>query len=114
MTNYTEQRPWGQFENIVDNPNIKVKFITVNPGQRLSYQYHNKRCEYWFVISGVGTFTVKDKTLDYPAGSTIYIPMGDAHRMANNGSEPLVVLEVQRGTYFGEDDIVRLSDDYGR
>lgn len=114
MTNYIEQRPWGQFEVIVDNDNIKAKFITVNPGQRLSYQYHNKRAEHWFVISGIGTFTINDEVRSYLPGSRVYIAIGDRHRMANDGTESLVVLEVQEGTYFGEDDIVRISDDYGR
>lgn len=114
MSDLKEIRPWGQFEVILDTQNLKVKTITVNPGQRLSYQFHNKRSEHWFVVSGIGTFTIGDEESKYAPGTTVFIPIGKPHRMANYEHDPLIVLEVQTGTYFGEDDIVRISDDYGR
>lgn len=124
MANYIEERPWGKFENLVDTPNLKVKIITVNPGQRLSYQYHNKRAEDWYIISGIATVKLSTDSdlvfgedgIDYCAGEHIHIPIGTKHRLANffSKDDPVVILEVQTGTYFGEDDIVRLSDDYGR
>lgn len=114
MSNLIEQRPWGQFEVMLDTPHLKVKTITVNPGQRLSYQLHHKRSENWFVVSGTGTFTVGEAETRYPPGTTVFIPAETPHRIANYEHDQLVVLEVQTGSYFGEDDIVRLADDYGR
>ncbi len=107
-------RPWGEYFVLADEPTFKVKRIIVTPGQRLSLQLHHKRSEHWFVVHGSGTVTLGDSVREIGAGEAIDIPMGTAHRMENGGTEPLVFVEVQHGSYFGEDDIVRLSDDYGR
>ena len=112
--NYIEHRPWGSFENLLDEPYCKVKRIIVKPGQRLSYQYHYKRRETWVVVQGVATVTLHDKTFDYQEGYTVQIKMGMKHRVQNDGKEDLIFIETQTGTYFGEDDIVRIEDDYGR
>ena len=110
----SEERPWGQFFVIHDEPNYKLKRIEVEPGERLSYQYHNKRSEVWTIVEGVGTITIGGKVKDYEAGKTILIPKGVKHRIENKGNEKVVFIEVQTGTYFGEDDIVRIEDDYNR
>ena len=92
-----------------------MKRIFVTPGQRLSYQYHHKRQEAWTVVSGIARITIDDVTEDYNPGDTVLIPLGSKHRMANpHESEVMVLIEVQTGTYFGEDDIVRVQDDYDR
>ena len=107
-------RPWGEYFVLADEPTFKVKRIVVSPGQRLSLQLHHKRSEHWFVVHGTGSVTLGDEVREITAGEAIDVPMGTAHRMENRGNEPLVFIEVQHGTYFGEDDIVRISDDYGR
>jgi len=112
--NYIEERPWGKFEILVDSDNCKVKRITVYPGGRLSYQYHHKRSEVWTVVSGVATMTLDGKISDHIYGETILIPQGTKHRVENKGLDDLVFIEVQHGSYFGEDDIVRIEDDYDR
>ena len=109
-----EERPWGKYEVLLDAPDCKVKRITVNPDQRLSYQYHHKRTETWVVISGSGLVTLDDVVTPVEAGSIINIGLKQSHRVQSNELDPLVFIEVQQGTYFGEDDIVRLEDDYGR
>jgi mannose-6-phosphate isomerase len=109
-----EERPWGSFTVLVDADTHKVKTITVDPGQRLSYQKHARRAEHWFVVEGTATVTLDDVVHTVPTGGAIDIPTGAAHRMQNTGDQPLVFIEVQQGDYFGEDDIVRLQDDYGR
>ena len=108
MSNYIEQRPWGKFEIISDTDTSKVKLITVNPGQQLSYQYHHKRSEDWLVISGVASILIDEAIIIGQAGQKYHIPALAKHRLGNHGTEPLVILEIQTGTYFGEDDIVRL------
>ena len=112
--NYVEERPWGKFENLLETDYCKVKQITVNPQGKLSYQYHFKRNEVWCVTSGTGIFTLDGVTTICTAGDTLVIPTLAKHMIENTGKEPLVFIEVQRGSYFGEDDIVRLSDLYGR
>ena len=112
--NYKETRPWGMFENLLEDTTCKVKKITVEPGGRLSYQYHLKRSEVWVVVSGVGFMTSDVHTGFVEAGSVIKIPAEAKHRIENQGDSPLVFIEVQQGTYFGEDDIVRIEDDYHR
>ena len=109
-----EARPWGEFSVLLDSPTHKVKSITVNPGGRLSYQRHARRAEHWFVVEGIATVTLEGREIIVEAGHHVDIAIGDAHRVHNAGSSPLVFIEVQQGDYFGEDDIVRLSDDYGR
>lgn len=92
----------------------KVKRIEVHPGHRLSYQRHERRAEHWFIIAGRGQVTVEGTDLQLGAGTAVDIPKRAAHRIANVGSDALVFIEVQHGDYFGEDDIERLEDDFGR
>ena len=110
----TETRPWGSYTIIHSNGNHQVKTLTVEPGQRLSYQTHEHRSEYWVIVSGQGTVTFNDQDAPCQVGDAFVIDKGDAHRIANTGSEPLVFIEVQLGDVLSEDDIVRLDDDYGR
>ena len=111
----TEQRPWGNFEVLYDGEDCKVKRITVNPEQRLSYQFHNKRTEQWTIISGQGMVTIDDKKNTAKRGTVIWIPQEAKHRIKNTSKEEdLVFIETQLGTYFGEDDITRIEDDYER
>ena len=110
----SEERPWGRFFVIHDHPKYKLKRIEVDPGGRLSYQFHHNRSEAWTIIDGVGEITLNGKTKEYKAGETILIPQGVKHRIENKRSEKIVFIEVQTGTYFGEDDIVRIEDDYNR
>lgn len=107
-------RPWGYYEVLYDGEDCKVKRIVVKPGGKLSYQYHHKRNELWTVISGSGFITLDDNTFYRHSGDTINIPKGAKHRVENKGDVDLVFIEVQTGTYFGEDDIIRIEDDYGR
>lgn len=110
----SEERPWGRFFVLHDEPNYKLKRIEVNPKGKLSYQYHFKRSEAWTIVEGFGTITLNGTEKDYSKGETILIPQGVKHRIENKGAEKLVFIEVQTGTYFGEDDIVRIEDDYNR
>ena len=103
----SEERPWGRFFVLHDESNYKVKRIEVEPGGRLSYQYHHKRSEAWTIIEGVGTITLDSVVKDYNKGQTVIIPQGVKHRIENKGTEKIVFIEVQTGTYFGEDDIVQ-------
>jgi len=107
-------RPWGRYEVLADGDGYKTKTITVEPGKRLSYQKHAHRAEHWFVVKGSGTLVLDGVDKPVKAGESVDIPVGTAHRMCNTGDETLVFVEVQTGTYFGEDDIVRLEDDFGR
>ena len=109
-----ERRPWGTFTVLDDAEDCKVKRITVDPGQRLSYQSHAHRAEHWVIVSGQARVTLDGIESDHRAGQAIDIPLGAAHRLSNPGRDELVFVEVQLGDYFGEDDIVRYSDDYGR
>jgi mannose-1-phosphate guanylyltransferase/mannose-6-phosphate isomerase len=109
-----EIRPWGRFEILSDNPSHKVKRLTVNPGAQLSYQMHERRDEHWVVISGTAEVVMDDKTSALCAGQQVYSPRAHKHRIRNPGTEPLVIVEVQTGEYFGEDDIQRFEDDYER
>jgi mannose-1-phosphate guanylyltransferase/mannose-6-phosphate isomerase len=110
-----ETRPWGQFEVLRDEGHYKSKKITVLPGQKLSYQSHTKRAENWIIVKGIAEVTLNDKVHTLKRGESIFIPQGAKHRMANPSQvEILEFIEVQTGEYFGEDDITRYSDDYGR
>ena len=109
-----EDRPWGYYEILHEEKNCKVKKITVNPGERLSYQYHHKRSEVWTIIQGEAYMLLNDELQLYTYGETIEIPQGVKHRVENKSSEDLIFIEVQYGTYFGEDDIIRIEDDYNR
>jgi mannose-6-phosphate isomerase-like protein (cupin superfamily) len=93
---------------------FKVKRIEVLPGKRLSYQKHAQRAEHWMVVQGTAKVTLDDEDVLVPAGKAIDISVGAAHRVENPGDETLIFIEVQRGSYLGEDDIVRLQDDFGR
>jgi len=107
-------RPWGTFETLIDEKGYKIKRIIVNPGKRLSLQKHFHRSEHWVVVSGTATVTVgNEKKLVRPNEST-YINMGEIHRLENEGKIPVVLIEAQVGEYTGEDDIVRIEDDYNR
>jgi len=112
--NYKEDRPWGSFEHLVDEDYCKVKRIIVKPGERLSYQYHNKRSECWVIVQGQATMTLDGQVFIYDTGELIDIPVGTKHRVWNRTEDELIFIETQTGTYFGEDDIVRIDDDYGR
>ncbi|WP_121666465.1 phosphomannose isomerase type II C-terminal cupin domain [Mesonia aquimarina] len=110
-----DKRPWGQYWVLEDEKSYKVKRVEVNPQQRLSYQYHNKRSEIWTIVEGVGRVTINGEVTDYHVGEVVKIPQGAKHRIQNPKESGLCTfIEVQLGTYFGEDDIVRLQDDYSR
>ena len=109
-----EYRPWGMFENLLDSAACKVKRLTVNPGHHLSLQYHHKRSEHWVVVAGTATVQLGDDRHTLEAGHSIDIPLGAHHALGNDTDDPVVVIEVQMGSYFGEDDIVRVSDPYER
>ncbi|MNJ96872.1 Alginate biosynthesis protein AlgA [compost metagenome] len=109
-----EYRPWGYFEILKDTENFKSKVIRVNPHSQLSYQSHAKREEHWTITQGAGEVVLNDEVIAVKAGSHIHIPLGAKHRMRNNTDQMLEFVEVQLGTYFGEDDIVRYQDDYKR
>jgi mannose-6-phosphate isomerase len=109
-----DRRPWGTFTVLDEGDNFKVKRIEVLPGKRLSYQKHSQRAEHWFVVQGTAKVTLDDRDIEVTTGQAIDIAIGSAHRVENSGDELLVFIEVQRGNYLGEDDIVRLQDDFGR
>ena len=109
-----EHRPWGYFEVLKDTPRFKSKIIRVEAGQRLSYQSHQHRAEHWVIVKGNPEVVLNDVTLKLKAGESIFIPQGAKHRIINSTLESVELIEVQVGDYFGEDDITRYSDDYGR
>ena len=108
------ERPWGKYFVLEDEPNYKLKRIEVNPGHRLSYQYHHHRQEFWTIVEGEAVVGLDEVEHVLKYGESIFIPLGAKHRIENRGSKLLVFVEVQTGTYFGEDDIVRIEDDYSR
>lgn len=107
-------RPWGKYFVLADEPHYKLKRIEVQPGHRLSYQFHHKRQEQWTIIEGNATVILNDEEISLSYGESIFIPQGAKHRIMNQSNNLVVFIEVQTGTYFGEDDIVRLQDDYER
>lgn len=110
-----EERPWGSYTILDEGENYKVKRIEVLPGKRLSYQRHARRSEHWFVVRGTAKVTLNGEEILVNKGAAIDIPVSTAHRVENPiGSETLVFIETQTGDYFGEDDIERLEDDFGR
>jgi len=109
-----DRRPWGTFTVLDEGNNFKVKRIEVLPGKRLSYQKHSQRAEHWVVVQGTAKVTLDDRQSILASGEAIDIGIGSAHRVENPGTDTLVFIEVQRGSYLGEDDIVRLQDDFGR
>lgn len=107
-------RPWGEYFVLDDSPTHKVKRIVVKPGGRLSYQYHHRRSEVWTIVCGEALITLDGIEKNFKAGEVAQIPLGAKHRIQNPGTEKLIFIEVQLGDYFGEDDIVRIEDDYNR
>lgn len=109
-----EYRPWGMFEILLDNAICKVKKLTVNSGHHLSLQYHYKRSEHWVVVQGQAIVQLEDETFYLEPGQSIDIPLSARHALGNDTDEDVIVIEVQMGSYFGEDDIVRVADPYNR
>ena len=109
-----DQRPWGSFTILDEDTDYKVKRIEVLPTKRLSYQKHRHRSEHWFVVRGTAKVTLNGEEILVKKGEDVDIPVGTAHRVENPDKELLVFIETQTGDYFGEDDIERLEDDFGR
>ena len=109
-----DHRPWGYFKVLADEKDHKVKMIVVYPGQCLSLQKHQKRAEHWFIVKGNGIVTLEERRLNKKEGDSIDIPKKSIHRIENPSKENLVFVEIQTGEYFGEDDIRRIDDKYGR
>jgi len=107
-------RPWGWYDSIDQGPRFQVKRILVKPGASLSLQMHHHRAEHWIVVSGTAEVTNGDRKIILTENQSTYIPLGEVHRLANPGKVPLEIIEVQSGSYLGEDDIVRFEDTYGR
>ena len=107
-------RPWGWYDSIDEGERFKVKRIMVKPKASLSLQMHHHRAEHWIVVKGTAAITHGDKTLILTENQSTYIPLGEVHRLANPGTTALEIIEVQSGSYLGEDDIVRFEDTYGR
>ncbi len=114
MANYREERPWGAFEILYEVPEFKVKILEVKPGTRLSLQSHEKREENWTVTVGTAMVQLDDEFIVLQKGEHVFIPQGAKHRLENKGPDKLVVVEIQTGSYFGEDDIKRYADDFNR
>jgi mannose-6-phosphate isomerase len=112
--NHTEQTPWGKWEVLLNTDYCKVKQIFVNTGHRLSYQKHFKRQEIWTVVQGEATVVLDGETKTLKEGESIFIPLESKHRVENRYNKQLIFIEIQRGSYFGEDDIIRFEDDYNR
>jgi mannose-1-phosphate guanylyltransferase len=110
----TVHRPWGTYTVLEESSHYKVKQITVRAGAKLSLQYHHHRSEHWVVVKGIATVTIDDKKFELSANESTFIPKESKHRLENNQSDELVLIEAQVGNYLGEDDIVRLQDDYKR
>lgn len=109
-----DHRPWGYYRVLADEADHKVKRIVVHPGQRLSLQRHHKRSEHWYIVQGEAIVTCGEKEISLEKGKSVDIPKGMWHRIKNPGSKDTVFIEVQTGSYLGEDDIERAQDDYGR
>ncbi len=107
-------RPWGYYEVLVDESDHKIKRLVIAAGKRLSLQRHRRREEHWFVLKGAARITLDEDDRDLAPGQSVDIPVGTKHRAANVGREELILIEIQTGDYFGEDDIERFADDYGR
>jgi mannose-6-phosphate isomerase-like protein (cupin superfamily) len=111
---YSENRPWGAFHVLTEQPGFKVKQITIQPGGRLSLQSHRHRSEHWTVINGCVTVTVDSMVRELDRGQSTDVPAGVKHRLENLGADPVDIIEVQFGDYLGEDDIIRYDDVYQR
>tara|TARA_Y100000310_G_C20581728_1_gene763361 strand:- start:705 stop:1097 length:393 start_codon:yes stop_codon:yes gene_type:complete len=114
LSKYTEERPWGSFTVLDDGKGFKVKRITVEAGEKLSLQYHNRRSEHWTVVYGTLTVTVGETVQELKVNESVYIPTKEKHCMANHTHDFAEIIEIQIGEYLFEDDIVRLEDRYGR
>ena len=114
LTHRKVHRPWGWYDSIDEHDRFKVKRILVNPKASLSLQKHHHRAEHWVVVKGTAKVTCGEKTILLTENQSTYIPLGETHRLANPGTIPLEIIEVQSGSYLGEDDIVRFEDAYGR
>ena len=108
------ERPWGKYYVLEDESNYKLKRIIVNPGGKLSYQYHHHGQEFWTIVEGNAVVILDEKEIHLSYGESIFIPQGAKHRIMNLSDKPVVFVEVQTGSYFGEDDIIRLDDEYER
>jgi len=107
-------RPWGRYFILEESPIHKVKRIEVQPGKRLSYQRHKFRAEHWLIVQGEGILTLDGERRPVKVGDSVDISIGQLHRIENTSNQELIFVEVQTGTYFGEDDIERVEDDFGR
>jgi mannose-6-phosphate isomerase len=114
VSSTSENRPWGSWHVLDEGDGFKVKRIVVNPHSRLSYQTHAHRAEHWVIVSGKASCVIDGESVVAGPGECVDVALGQAHRIANEDDDTLVIIEVQRGAYTGEDDIVRLEDDYGR
>lgn len=108
------EKPWGSYTNLIDENYSKVKKIVIKPGESPSYQYHFKRSEIWIIVSGIASVKIDGDVKTYSVGDIINIPKKAKHQVVNIGETDLIFVEVQLGEYFGEDDIVRIEDKYGR
>ena len=109
-----EERPWGNYTVLYTDETCQVKKLVVNPGKRISLQSHKFRAEHWFIVSGQGTAEVDEMEINVVPGDSVDVPIGFKHRISCSESSPLVFIEVQTGSSFAEDDIVRYEDDFGR
>jgi mannose-6-phosphate isomerase len=109
-----DERPWGMYEVLAEGEGYKVKRIEVKPGHRLSLQMHENRTEHWVIVAGDALVTVGDQEIRLRVNQEVLIPIRTKHRVMNPGNLPLVFIEVQCGSYLGEDDITRFEDDYNR
>lgn len=114
MIGESDIRPWGSWQILDEGEGFKVKRIVVNPHSRLSYQTHEHRAEHWIIVQGIATCVIDGEDVVARSGDTVFCEVHQAHRITNAHDEVLIVIEVQQGSYLGEDDIVRLQDDYGR
>ena len=112
--NQPVEKPWGSYQSIYNDPDTQVKIIRIKPNERPSYQYHFRRTEHWIVVRGTGVLVQDGKEIPIAPGMVIFVPKESKHAAHNTGKDELMFVEVQLGDYFGEDDIVRLDDRYGR
>ena len=110
----SDERPWGRYEVLEEQPGFKVKVLEVKPGERLSLQRHSRRGEHWVVVEGIADVVCGENEMKLSKGEHLHIPPETNHRLGNSSQQPLKLVEVQLGEYLGEDDIVRISDDYER
>jgi mannose-6-phosphate isomerase-like protein (cupin superfamily) len=111
---FTEYRPWGEFTVLQTEGAFQIKKLVINPGKRISLQSHEFRAEHWFIVSGQGSAELDGNEIEVGPGDSIDVPIGAKHRISCSKTEPLVFIEVQTGSSFAEDDIVRYEDDFGR